>query len=85
MPPVLPVMSFASADEWARWLAEHHATAGGVWVRLPKNGVATPSMTRAEALDEALDLVRERWGPKAVTRALLLGRDEGWSPPLLPD
>jgi DNA polymerase-4 len=37
------------------------------------------------ALDTALDDVRERFGPKAVTRAVLLGRDEGLTVPLLPD
>ncbi len=38
-----------------------------------------------EALDVALDSVRDRFGSTAVTRAVLLGRDEGVSPPLLPD
>ena len=33
----------------------------------------------------ALDGVRERFGSAAVTRAVLLGRDEGMSVPLLPD
>jgi len=37
------------------------------------------------ALDAALDAVRERFGRRAVTRAVLLGRDEGYSVPLLPD
>jgi len=37
------------------------------------------------ALDAALDEVRRRYGPKAVTRATLLGRAEGFSIPLLPD
>jgi DNA polymerase IV len=37
------------------------------------------------ALDAALDEVRDRFGPTAVTRAVLLGRDEGISVPLLPD
>jgi DNA polymerase-4 len=37
------------------------------------------------ALDEALDEVRTRFGSSAVTRAVLLGRDEGLLPPLLPD
>jgi DNA polymerase-4 len=36
-------------------------------------------------LDRALDGVRERFGSNAVTRAVLLGRGEGLSPPLLPD
>jgi len=37
------------------------------------------------ALDAALDEVRERFGTAAVTRAVLLGRDQGLSMPLLPD
>jgi len=37
------------------------------------------------ALDAALDEVRYRFGPRAVTRAVLLGRDQGLEVPLLPD
>ncbi|HWM21794.1 MAG TPA: DNA polymerase IV [Ilumatobacteraceae bacterium] len=37
------------------------------------------------ALDTALDDVRQRFGSNAVTRAVLLGRDEGLSVPMLPD
>ena len=37
------------------------------------------------ALDTALDEVRARFGTGAVTRAVLLGRDQGMSMPLLPD
>ncbi|MBV9936298.1 MAG: DNA polymerase IV, partial [Actinobacteria bacterium] len=37
------------------------------------------------ALDAALDDVRERFGSDAVTRAVLLGRDPGISMPMLPD
>lgn len=37
------------------------------------------------ALDEALDELKERYGSSAVTRAVLLGRDQGFSVPLLPD
>jgi DNA polymerase IV len=37
------------------------------------------------ALDAALDEVRRRFGPAAVTRAVLLGRDAGLLVPLLPD
>ncbi|MGH2451437.1 MAG: DNA polymerase IV, partial [Candidatus Limnocylindria bacterium] len=37
------------------------------------------------ALDAALDEVRTRFGPAAVTRAVLLGRDQGPTMPLLPD
>jgi DNA polymerase-4 len=38
-----------------------------------------------EALDAALDEVRERFGSSAITRAVLLGRDPGLTMPLLPD
>ncbi|MGH9249700.1 MAG: DNA polymerase IV [Acidimicrobiales bacterium] len=37
------------------------------------------------ALDSALDEVCDRFGPGAVTRAVLLGRDRGLEVPLLPD
>jgi DNA polymerase-4 len=40
---------------------------------------------RDAALDTALDAIRNRFGPSAVTRAVLLGRDQGLSVPLLPD
>jgi DNA polymerase-4 len=37
------------------------------------------------ALDTALDSVRDRFGTSAINRAVLLGKDQGWSVPLLPD
>jgi DNA polymerase-4 len=37
------------------------------------------------ALDEALDEVRARYGSTAVTRGVLLGRDQGPAMPMLPD
>ncbi len=40
---------------------------------------------RPIALDAALDEVRDRYGSTAVTRAVLVGRDQGISMPLLPD
>jgi DNA polymerase IV len=39
----------------------------------------------APAIDAALDDVRDRFGSSAITRAVLLGRDQGISVPLLPD
>jgi DNA polymerase-4 len=40
---------------------------------------------RAGALDAVVDDVRERFGSAAITRAVLLGRDQGLTVPLLPD
>ena len=37
------------------------------------------------AIDTALDKVRDRFGSAAITRAVLLGRHQGQSVPLLPD
>jgi DNA polymerase-4 len=42
-------------------------------------------LDRRGALDEALDDVRDRFGKSAVTRAVLLGRDQGLEVPLLED
>jgi DNA polymerase IV len=40
---------------------------------------------RRSALDAALDDIRDRFGSAAITRAVLLGRDQGLTVPLLPD
>jgi DNA polymerase-4 len=42
-------------------------------------------LDRQRALDATLDDVRDRFGSTAITRAVLLGRDPGFSVPLLPD
>ena len=40
---------------------------------------------RPEALDAALDEVRDRYGSKSITRGVLVGRHPGIAMPLLPD
>ena len=40
---------------------------------------------RRSALDAALDEIRDRYGSDALTRAVLLGRDQAVAAPLLPD
>ncbi|MQA11145.1 MAG: DNA polymerase IV [Pseudonocardiaceae bacterium] len=52
---------------------------GAIQLALPLDGHSTG------ALDATLDDVRDRFGSAAVTRAVLLGKDEGISVPLLPD
>ena len=51
----------------------------GVQLTLPLDGHSS------DALDAAIDEVRNRFGSTAVIRAVLLGRDDGLSVPLLPD
>ena len=48
------VHAFASAKAWQQWLAKHHKTSDGIWLRLFKKTSDTPSVTYAEALDAAL-------------------------------
>jgi DNA polymerase-4 len=52
---------------------------GAVQLELPFDRTALTS------LDLALDDVQQRFGSSAVTRAVHLGKDLGWSVPLLPD
>jgi DNA polymerase-4 len=47
--------------------------------------LALPFGRRSPALDAALDDLHDRYGKHAVRRAVLLGRDDGWSVPMLPD
>ena len=51
----------------------------------PSSSRCRSTLRAARALDAALDEVRERFGANAVTRAVLLGRDQGLEVPLLPD
>jgi DNA polymerase IV len=41
--------------------------------------------TASGPVDGTLDEVRDRFGSSAITRAVLLGRDQGLTVPLLPD
>ena len=50
----LPVLSFATARAWSEWLAAHHASSRGVWLKIAKKGANSASITYAEALDVAL-------------------------------
>jgi uncharacterized protein YdeI (YjbR/CyaY-like superfamily) len=50
----LQIISFKSQKEWERWLAKNHAISDGIWMRLFKKDSGVPSVTYAEALDEAL-------------------------------
>jgi uncharacterized protein YdeI (YjbR/CyaY-like superfamily) len=50
----LPIIPFATPQAWQAWLAEHHATSPGLWLKLAKKATGIPSITYDEALDSAL-------------------------------
>ena len=50
----LPVFSFATARAWSEWLATHHASSRGLWLKIAKKGAGPASVSYAEAVDSAL-------------------------------
>ena len=50
----LPSLSFAAPRAFSDWLADHHASSRGVWLRLAKKASSAVSITYAEAIDVAL-------------------------------
>jgi uncharacterized protein YdeI (YjbR/CyaY-like superfamily) len=50
----LPIISFASREDWEGWLHAQHATAKGLWLKLAKKGSGIDSVTYDEALQSAL-------------------------------
>ena len=50
----LPVIAFASRDEFEAWLDEHHEEPGGIWIKFAKKGSRIPTVTYAEAVEVAL-------------------------------
>jgi DNA polymerase-4 len=51
----------------------------------PRPGTDTPMAAGVVDLDATVDAVRERFGTKAIDRAVLLGRHTGFEVPKLPD
>ncbi len=54
--PEQPILSFATAAEFRRWLTRHHVEHPGIRLKIAKKGSRISSVTYAEALDEALCL-----------------------------
>ncbi len=50
----IPIIPFANHVEWGEWLAKHHATSSGIWIRIAKKASGIPSVSHPEALDIAL-------------------------------
>lgn len=49
-----PVLTFETAKDWETWLAKHHGTSKGVFIRVGKKGSGIRSITCPEALEVAL-------------------------------
>jgi len=52
--PDYPTLSFDSQDDWAAWLEREHSSSDGLWVKIAKKDSGIPSVTYAEAVEEAL-------------------------------
>ncbi|MBV8947267.1 MAG: YdeI/OmpD-associated family protein [Solirubrobacterales bacterium] len=50
----LPILEFADRTLWENWLQDHHASSPGVWLRIAKKASGIPTVTHAEALEDAL-------------------------------
>jgi uncharacterized protein YdeI (YjbR/CyaY-like superfamily) len=50
----LPVLAFDSRRSWEDWLAEHHHSSPGVWLKIAKKGAGPPTVSYPEALEAAL-------------------------------
>ncbi len=50
----LPVLLFATPEEWRAWLHSNHIESSGVWLRHAKKASNLQSVSYAEALDVAL-------------------------------
>lgn len=50
----LPVLSFATPNAWSKWLAAHHASSRGVWLKIAKTGASATSISYAQAIEVAL-------------------------------
>lgn len=50
----LPIVTFASCEEWGAWLEAAGAGGAGVWLRLAKRGAPTATISYDQALEVAL-------------------------------
>jgi uncharacterized protein YdeI (YjbR/CyaY-like superfamily) len=50
-------LQFANADEWSAWLAQHHDTPEGAWLRIAKKNAPVETVRYPEVLDVAIS-----WG-----------------------
>jgi len=78
-------LAFRSPSEFRKWLAANHRRSSGIWLRIFKKGSGVPSVTYAEALDEALcfgwiDARKERYDDSSWLQRFTRRRPKsGWS------
>jgi uncharacterized protein YdeI (YjbR/CyaY-like superfamily) len=53
-PASLPILAFANAVAFSRWLAKQYAASSGLWLKIGKKGCTAESVTYAEAVEVAL-------------------------------
>lgn len=79
------VLEFGNAESFYAWLAQHHATADEVWIKIHKLGSGLPSITPKEAIDVVLcwgwiDGVRKALDERSfLQRYSPRGRKSVWS------
>jgi uncharacterized protein YdeI (YjbR/CyaY-like superfamily) len=77
--------SFRSSSEFRKWLAANHRRSEGIWLRIFKKDSREPSVTYAEALDEALcfgwiDAQKQRYDESSWLQRFTRRRPQsGWS------
>jgi len=50
----LPTIEFPDRSAWERWLEANHDSSPGVWLKFAKKGTGIATVTKAEALEEAI-------------------------------
>lgn len=50
----LPIIAFASGEDFAAWMETHHADTPGIWLRMYKKHAGKPSVAWAGAVEGAL-------------------------------
>ncbi len=53
-PNDLPILKCTQVRCWMNWLAKHHATSPGLWLRIAKKDAGLASVSYAQALETAL-------------------------------
>jgi len=73
-----PVRAFRSSGAWDAWLAEHHASSDGLWLKFAKMDSGVASVTHAEALcEKASALIDAGVMKPAGLREVQRAKDDG--------